>query len=168
MNLSERLELAADRRNRPRPSVQIRTLVRSGLDISDPTIDLRPATESSGPLVDVSDPSEVVEIVLPPTPPPMPTVEHVDDNERGSQWTHGLSSRLLGGGPLERRRERLERRGAKNAEVTGPAHLCPRCGGEARVDIADPGRAQIHLSCDSCFKMWQQPAEESTPLSGGR
>jgi hypothetical protein len=35
-------------------------------------------------------------------------------------------------------------------------HLCPQCGTVARIDIHDPMRGRIHLSCDSCFKMWQE------------
>jgi len=34
-------------------------------------------------------------------------------------------------------------------------HTCPDCGARASVDIHDPMRGRIHLSCDSCFKMWQ-------------
>ena len=35
-------------------------------------------------------------------------------------------------------------------------HSCPNCGAQARIDIHDPMRGRIHLSCDSCFKMWQE------------
>jgi hypothetical protein len=35
-------------------------------------------------------------------------------------------------------------------------HTCPQCGALASVDIHDPMRGRIHLSCDSCFKMWQE------------
>jgi hypothetical protein len=38
-------------------------------------------------------------------------------------------------------------------------HTCPQCGARARIDIHDPMRGRIHLSCDSCFKMWQQRVE---------
>jgi hypothetical protein len=38
-------------------------------------------------------------------------------------------------------------------------HNCPQCGAKANVDIHDPMRGRIHLSCDSCFKMWQVRVE---------
>jgi hypothetical protein len=38
-------------------------------------------------------------------------------------------------------------------------HTCPQCGAKARIDIHDPMRGRIHLSCNSCFKMWQQRVE---------
>ena len=40
-------------------------------------------------------------------------------------------------------------------------HTCPQCGARARIDIHDPMRGRIHLSCDSCFKMWQQRVEST-------
>lgn len=40
-------------------------------------------------------------------------------------------------------------------------HLCPQCGAAARVDIHDPMRGRIHLSCDSCYKMWQERVEST-------
>lgn len=38
-------------------------------------------------------------------------------------------------------------------------HTCPQCGAIAHVDIHDPLRGRIHLSCDNCFKMWQERVE---------
>jgi hypothetical protein len=35
-------------------------------------------------------------------------------------------------------------------------HTCPSCGGTARIDIHDPFRGRIHLSCSACFRMWQE------------
>ena len=40
-------------------------------------------------------------------------------------------------------------------------HTCPQCGALARIDIHDPLRGRIHLSCDSCFKMWQLQVEST-------
>ncbi|MEO5839168.1 MAG: hypothetical protein ABIQ73_21065 [Acidimicrobiales bacterium] len=40
-------------------------------------------------------------------------------------------------------------------------HTCPQCGATARVDIHDPLRGRIHLSCDNCFKMWQERVEST-------
>ena len=40
-------------------------------------------------------------------------------------------------------------------------HTCPQCGATARIDIHDPMRGRIHLSCDSCFKMWQERVEST-------
>jgi transposase-like protein len=72
-------------------------------------------------------------------------------------------------GPLSRfaaRSQRVERREAKLAKAAEAAHghavdvrtdapVCPRCAGPARIDINDRTRGVLHLSCDSCFKMWQ-------------
>ena len=41
------------------------------------------------------------------------------------------------------------------------AHNCPQCGAKANIDIHDPMRGRIHLSCDSCFKMWQVRVEST-------
>ncbi|MEO8695470.1 MAG: hypothetical protein ABI658_18250 [Acidimicrobiales bacterium] len=38
-------------------------------------------------------------------------------------------------------------------------HNCPQCGATARVDIHDPLRGRVHLSCADCFKMWQERVE---------
>ena len=40
-------------------------------------------------------------------------------------------------------------------------HNCPQCGAKANIDIHDPMRGRIHLSCDSCFKMWQVRVEST-------
>ena len=40
-------------------------------------------------------------------------------------------------------------------------HTCPQCGARASLDIHDPMRGRIHLSCDSCFKMWQVRVEST-------
>ena len=43
-------------------------------------------------------------------------------------------------------------------------HVCPQCGAAARIDIHDPMRGRIHLSCDSCYKMWQEKVESTVHL----
>lgn len=40
-------------------------------------------------------------------------------------------------------------------------HRCPQCGAVANVDIHDPMRGRVHLSCDSCFKMWKVRVEST-------
>ncbi|HUP76786.1 MAG TPA: hypothetical protein VM282_27370 [Acidimicrobiales bacterium] len=40
-------------------------------------------------------------------------------------------------------------------------HRCPQCGAVASVDIHDPMRGRVHLSCDSCFQMWQVRVEST-------
>jgi hypothetical protein len=40
-------------------------------------------------------------------------------------------------------------------------HRCPQCGAVANLDIHDPMRGRVHLSCDSCFKMWQVRVEST-------
>jgi hypothetical protein len=41
-------------------------------------------------------------------------------------------------------------------DPTTAERTCPSCGGEARVDIYDPWRGLLHMSCDACFRMWQE------------
>ena len=43
-------------------------------------------------------------------------------------------------------------------------HECPQCGAAARIDIHDPMRGRIHLSCDKCYKMWQEKVESTVHL----
>lgn len=38
----------------------------------------------------------------------------------------------------------------------GASRECPACGAPARIDIHDPVRGRMHLSCNSCYKMWQE------------
>jgi hypothetical protein len=42
------------------------------------------------------------------------------------------------------------------SDPTTAERTCPSCGGEARVDIYDPWRGLLHMSCDACFRMWQE------------
>lgn len=51
--------------------------------------------------------------------------------------------------------------GAATLRRIDDEHTCPQCGAVARVDIHDPMRGRIHLSCDSCFKMWQERVEST-------
>jgi hypothetical protein len=44
------------------------------------------------------------------------------------------------------------------------AHFCPQCGATARIDIHDPIRGRIHLSCDSCYKMWQERVDSTVSI----
>lgn len=55
----------------------------------------------------------------------------------------------------------MRRLRAKSQGRTVPVHECPGCGAAARVDIHDPFRGRMHLSCPSCYRMWQ---EEFTPV----
>jgi hypothetical protein len=48
-----------------------------------------------------------------------------------------------------------------NNTTAAVEHVCPQCGAAARIDIHDPVRGRIHLSCDSCFKMWQERVEST-------
>lgn len=43
-----------------------------------------------------------------------------------------------------------------SSDPTTADRTCPSCGGEARVDIYDPWRGLLHMSCDACFRMWQE------------
>jgi len=42
----------------------------------------------------------------------------------------------------------------KTAAPRAAQHLCPQCGSIARIDIHDPFRGRLHLSCNVCFKTW--------------
>ena len=57
-------------------------------------------------------------------------------------------------GPIDLRDEITLPAGTRASRVDDE-HTCPDCGARASVDIHDPMRGRIHLSCDSCFKMWQ-------------
>jgi hypothetical protein len=68
------------------------------------------------------------------------------------RWTAGVSADTFS--PIDLR-----------DEITLPRaydeHACPQCGAKASIDIHDPMRGRIHLSCDSCFKMWQVRVEST-------
>ena len=55
--------------------------------------------------------------------------------------------------------ERYERPAEVVLRRAEDEHLCPQCGAKAHVDIHDPLRGRVHLSCDNCFKMWQERVE---------
>jgi hypothetical protein len=57
---------------------------------------------------------------------------------------------------------RLGKGRKKDSEET-PERSCPSCGGTARVDIYDPWRGLLHMSCDSCFRMWQEVEMPEVP-----
>ncbi len=46
--------------------------------------------------------------------------------------------------------------GRKDKHEATSEHVCPACGGPASIDIMDRARGIRHMSCDSCFKMWQE------------
>jgi hypothetical protein len=58
----------------------------------------------------------------------------------------------------------LDLRDGTRAGGAAAEHLCPQCGALARVDLHDPIRGRIHLSCDSCFKMWQEKVESTVSI----
>ena len=176
MNLSKRLEQAADRRTRARTADTSRSPMRSrsgprliDLEVGGgpiPSIDLRGPDEGYDPVVDFSDyPGAAPEVIAEAQPAP---VEAAADEP---QWSHGLSKRLGVGRFGARRAKSTEPApaaatpAAPVVDVRSTSHTCPRCGGNARVDIHDRSRGLMHLSCDSCFKMWQQPNGESNPTS---
>jgi hypothetical protein len=65
---------------------------------------------------------------------------------------------------LDKWRERRTRKKSEKslrraaAEEEPEPDLCPHCGEVARADIVDGSRGIRHMSCDSCFKMWQETA----------
>lgn len=58
----------------------------------------------------------------------------------------------------------LDLRDGTGAGGAAAGHLCPQCGALARIDIHDPIRGRIHLSCDSCFTMWQETVESTVSI----
>ncbi len=51
--------------------------------------------------------------------------------------------------------EKMSTRSNERDEATSE-HVCPACSGPASIDILDRNRGIRHMSCDSCFKMWQE------------
>lgn len=67
--------------------------------------------------------------------------------------------------PMARRRGRKHSRRQKDMAPRPTQHLCPQCGSVARIDIHDPFRGRLHLSCNVCFKMWQKEIEPTYTAS---
>ena len=65
--------------------------------------------------------------------------------------------------PRPSRRNR--RRHVELTEVPGDAHHddevfpCPACGAPGQLDIREGASGRCYLSCNSCFKMWQEVRE---------
>ena len=65
--------------------------------------------------------------------------------------------------PRATRRNR--RRHVELTEVPGDAHReeeafpCPACGAPGQLDIREGASGRCYLSCNSCFKMWQEVRE---------
>ena len=83
--------------------------------------------------------------------------------------TPGAEMRM---GPARRQRRGLSARQETLANIaaarraadrlTEPAvgrQYCERCGSDARIDIHDPFRGRMHLSCHTCYRMWQVTIE---------
>jgi len=46
--------------------------------------------------------------------------------------------------------------------------VCSGCGARARVDLVDLRTRRVHLSCDRCYRMWQDQVRASDPSTVGR
>lgn len=171
MNLTKRLQEAAERRANEPPPLPIIELGR-GRDRSV-TIHLDPLPHEAAPQ-DAIDLRTAEPLLLQPapaatgpaveTPPPPAQLLHPEP-ERPRRWRAVL-------GKLLARRDRDEPvaatvddviRSRRLADVPPSARVCPRCGDLARLDINDRTRGVLHLSCDACFKMWQVERTSSTP-----
>ena len=42
---------------------------------------------------------------------------------------------------------------------------CSMCGQRARVDIVDLRTRRVHLSCDGCYRMWQEQIRRDDPAA---
>ena len=81
---------------------------------------------------------------------------HLDGDKSGKAgWMH----RSL------RRRQRVEFTAMKGHVHTGSVQFpCPGCGAPGHVDIRDNLSGRHYLSCNSCFKMWQQVTQSDPNL----
>jgi hypothetical protein len=58
--------------------------------------------------------------------------------------------------------------GRENVQGAAARLVCPGCGFGARIDIVDLRSRRLHLSCDRCFRMWQDRVREDDTVSSGR
>lgn len=154
MNLTKRLQEAAERRANEPPPLPVIDLGR-GRDRSV-TIHLDPVPPEAIDLRTAEPPQ--------PRPEPQPTRPVVQaapapqEQRRRPRWRTVLA-RLM---PRRDRDVSVTAvdedqviRARRLADVPPSARVCPRCGDLARLDINDRTRGVLHLSCDGCFKMWQ-------------
>jgi hypothetical protein len=45
--------------------------------------------------------------------------------------------------------------------------VCNSCGVPARVDVIDLRTRRVHLSCDQCYRMWQDQVRRDDKVSAG-
>jgi hypothetical protein len=45
--------------------------------------------------------------------------------------------------------------------------VCPACGDTARVDVVDLREKRLHLSCDRCYRMWQDQVRSDDDVPAG-
>jgi hypothetical protein len=70
--------------------------------------------------------------------------------------------------------DRRKRRPGRTPEGDAIGRLtCSSCGVDARIDVVDLHTHRLHLSCDSCYRMWQDQvrhddAAPSTRRTSGR
>ena len=61
---------------------------------------------------------------------------------------------------------RGERRRPDAQHGPGDAHsrlFCPACARRARIDLVDLNARRVHLSCDRCYRMWQEQIRADDP-----
>ncbi|MDH3706747.1 MAG: hypothetical protein OES57_11825, partial [Acidimicrobiia bacterium] len=96
-----------------------------------------------------------IESELPP-PPPMPPGERMEWSLRGDTTT-GQTDPLFApprdSTPATAPGVML---GTDNGTATAiSGNVCPTCGSAAKIDLIDRHRGLQHLSCVSCYRVWQ-------------
>jgi hypothetical protein len=84
-------------------------------------------------------------VPMPPADPTVPRLAPLGSQERRQQWP-----------------------GRENVRGAAARLVCPGCGFGARIDIVDLRSRRLHLSCDRCFRMWQDRVREDDTVSSSR
>jgi hypothetical protein len=116
----------------------------AGDPAADATTDPAPVAPGLPPQAEIDEALASLYNDIPPT-----DLDRLDTPDRkGPRWLRW--ARRLG-------------KGRKKDTDETPERSCPSCGGTARVDIYDPWRGLLHMSCDSCFRMWQEVEMPEVP-----
>jgi hypothetical protein len=73
--------------------------------------------------------------------------------------------RLAPATPVGDRRQIWPGRDASGSPAT--RLVCPSCAVPARVDVVDLRNKRLHLSCDRCYRMWQDQVRADDKVAAG-
>jgi hypothetical protein len=59
-------------------------------------------------------------------------------------------------------RRRPDATSASGAGASARLH-CQACGSRARIDLVDLSTRRVHLSCDRCYRMWEEQIRADDP-----